>query len=414
MKRPPFCPIAGCRYHVEPDSTEARKLTRLRWFTREGSYRSNLCGEVRRFRCRHCGSGFSEQTFALDYYAKRRIGYRDIEQSVCTCRGVRATARALGCSPDSIVNRCSRLARQSIAAHALVLADHRLGEELAADGIESFAVSQYWPADIHLLVGARSQFVYFADYVTRRRKGRMTAAQRRLRAAFDLLDRPAPGAVQASFRRLLGCALSLAAGGETVVLHTDEKRDYARAIAAARRDGEPAHPAQLIHRCTSSRAARSGTNPLFAVNYLDRELRKDLAEHVRETVRFARNPNHCMERLWVYLLHHNFTKRYRINDSRRLSRTHAAEAGIAAGMLRSSCRGISRWRRFRSFAPLSASQETVWCRRYRTPLRHVPGRLRVQLKREAARGEIDLDRLAARISAARLERPQYLPAYAYS
>ena len=44
----------------------------------------------------------------------------------------------------------------------------------------------------------------------------------------------------------------------------------------------------------SGKAARTKNNRLFAVNYLDREIRKDNASHVRETVQFSRNGNSRM------------------------------------------------------------------------------------------------------------------------
>lgn len=424
MNRPPFCPHHGCRCHHAPDSPAGRRLAAERWYRRDGFYRSALRGRIPRFRCRHCRRGFSAQSFALDYFAKRHISYAAIEQSVCTCRGVRATARALRCSPDSVVNRCSRLARQSIAAHAQLLAAHRLTEPLAADGFESFAVSQYWPANIHLLLGCRSQFVFFAEYVTIRRKGRMSAAQKGLRAALERLSPPSPGALTASFTRLLDCVTELAATAETpVVLHTDEKREYRRAVIAHSRLG--AHPRlgrralfppALLHRRTSSRAARTRSNPLFAVNYIDRELRKDLAEHVRETVRFARNVNHLMERLWVYLLNHNLRKPYRINDPRRLWRTHASVAGFPAAAVAAATRRLYHRRRFRSFAPLSPALETAWLRRFETPLRGAaPGLLR-RLRRAAAAGPVDLAAVTRELAHPEplLPCPQYLPAYVYS
>jgi hypothetical protein len=58
------------------------------------------------------------------------------------------------------------------------------------------------------------------------------------------------------------------------------------------------------HRFPST-APRTTGNPLFAVNYADREIRKDLAEHRRETVCFARSAAMSMARLWVYVADHN-------------------------------------------------------------------------------------------------------------
>ena len=89
-------------------------------------------------------------------------------------------------------------------------------------------------------------------------------------------------------------------------------------LAALRDEG------RILHRTVSSRAARTRANPLFPVNYLDRELRKDLHEHVRESVCFGRNVNRQMERLSLYLWWHNYMKRHR---ARGPARSHAAVAG---------------------------------------------------------------------------------------
>jgi hypothetical protein len=66
------------------------------------------------------------------------------------------------------------------------------------------------------------------------------------------------------------------------------------------------------HQRTSSRVVRNCENPLFPVNYLDREFRKDQACHVRETVQWSKTVNNTMERMMVYLAYHNLFKPFRI------------------------------------------------------------------------------------------------------
>jgi hypothetical protein len=60
---------------------------------------------------------------------------------------------------------------------------------LVSDGFESFCRSQLFPHAIHLLCGARSQYLFVADYATLRRKGRMTEEQKRMREALEKLCR---------------------------------------------------------------------------------------------------------------------------------------------------------------------------------------------------------------------------------
>jgi hypothetical protein len=122
------------------------------------------------------------------------------------------------------------------------------------------------------------------------------------------------------------------------------------------------------HLRYSSKLPRTVTNPLFSVNYHDREMRKDLAEHVRESTRFAREANHTMERLSIYAFCHNYLKSYRINAGREDRRTHAGEAGLSPRAVRAAMRGVYTDRAFLSRLPFSTNTAAVWLRMYQTPL----------------------------------------------
>lgn len=416
MARPVFCPNKRCPLHVDPDASESRTLRRVDWFKRSGTYMTKVRGEVQRYTCKRCGRGFSDQTFSLDYYVKRTINYTRLADSLESCASVRACARTLRCSCDSVTNRTSRLARQCISVHTRLLATFEQQEDVAADGFESFAVSQYHPNNIHLAVGSESQFLYFCDYVTIRRKGRMTGVQERIREALEKLYRPCPQALTDSFGELLGHLENRynSSDHRPMVLHTDEKAEYRRALVKNERLCRAIAEKSFAHNQISSRAKRTQANPLFPVNYLDRELRKDLAEHVRETVRFARNVNHSMERLWIYAYRHNFTKRFRINDPVAVQRTHGEEAGGQLKTMKWLARGLTSRRQFLSFQKLNEAEDRVWCRKHVTPLKGIAqGALR-QITRQATRGEVDLQKVRESLGVDDLmrEAPQYLPKYA--
>jgi hypothetical protein len=86
---------------------------------------------------------------------------------------------------------------------------------------------------------------------------------------------------------------------------------------------------KLTHRLTNSREERNTNNNLFSCNYCDRMVRKDLAEHVRETVQFARDHNCSMERFTLYQFWLNFMKPYRIKRKDYVvSKTHCEAAKI--------------------------------------------------------------------------------------
>lgn len=379
MNTPPFCPNPACRRHHgtnhPPEATGGSTSGRYgeRWFIRKGFYTSRRSGRVRRFRCRLCGTGFSEQTFSLDYFAKRTVSYRRVEEMVCSTASLRDIARALHCSLGTVSNRISRLARQAMAVHSEYLRDFTPAEPLVADGFESFVYSQFFPNNINLLITADSQLLLGATYCTIRRKGSMTEAQKRRRTELEKLFRPPGGGIKHAFGELLDEALPLVdrkqRGSGVVELRTDEKREYRWALTdhsyyrVLRLEG------RLVHRTVSSRAARTVRNPLFAVNYFDREIRKDLANHVRETVCFARNVNAAMERLWIYAVRHNLVKRYRERQPRRDTSTHASVAGIAEATIRRVQRQYFTRRAFFSkIAGLPASLVLLWRRQLETPL----------------------------------------------
>ena len=416
MARPLFCPNKSCSCHIDPDTPESTSLRKMDWFKRSGTYFTKVRGEVQRYTCKRCGRGFSDQTFSLDYYVKRIINYNRLADSLESCASVRACARTLGCSCDSVTNRTSRFARQCISLHSRFLSTVEQQEDMAADGFESFAVSQYYPNNIHLAVGSTSQFLYFCDYVTIRRKGTMTAFQSRVREALETLYRSSPQALTASFAELLEHVQQryLASSYRPMTLHTDEKSEYRRALSKNDRLCQAIAEKGFAHNQISSRAKRTKHNPLFPVNYLDRELRKDLAEHVRETVRFARNVNHSMERLWIYAYRHNFKKRFRINDPVTVQRTHGEQTGGGLKTMRWLARGLTSRRRFLSFEKLEKAQGRVWRREHVTPLKGiVRGALR-EITRQAIRGPVDLEKVRTSLDVDDLMRevPQYLPKYA--
>jgi hypothetical protein len=416
MLRPPFCPHRGCDYHVHPDSPEARRLRVQPWFIHCGFYTTFVRGRIARFRCTGCGAGFSEQTFRLDYYVKRRVSYRRIGSELKSCSAIRHIARSLSVSPATVINRISRLSRQALAAQAQLLLQVKLAEHLCADGFESFAVSQFYPNNIHLLVGRRSQFAYCADYVSIRRKGTMTDLQRLRRTALEMVFRAHPQGIRRSFRRITHQIDRLAADCTLarLILFTDRNRAYADELRANGRLARRSAEGRFLHCTVSSRAARTLTNPLFAVNYLDRQLRKDLHEHTRETVCFARNPNNSMERLWVYLWQHNCGKRYRELQPVGDERTHRQVAGIDAQTAARINRQFFSRRRFISLEPVRGLLRLVWMRKYPTPLRGVNWE---KLKwliagvRKGASAQV-LNTLADHISRTIGRIPEYLPRYA--
>jgi transposase-like protein len=357
LTKPPFCPNRDCSYHFEEDLPKEKRNS---WYHKDGSYTTQVGGTILRFVCTKCGKRFSSQTFSLDYGVKHHIPYHRIFDHITTCSGIRALARLLKVSEGVVINRISRLARQAIALHALLRETFFLQEEIVADGFESFTCSQYHPNNIHLAVGKDSQYLFGADYSHLRRKGRMTEEQLKRREELEQEWRSPKGDIVRSFLRLLR-QIDEYRGEENdnpVRLYTDEKQEYRRCT-----EGE----SWFDHLQVPSTDPRTLRNELFAVNYYDREIRKDQSNHTRETVEYSRDVNNAMDRMWIYSVYHNYVKPYRIDRSEE--RTHGECAGIDVGKLKRLWKRFFTQRFFVSRVRLSESEWYSWYRCYATPMK---------------------------------------------
>ena len=362
---PPFCANPRCPHHLHTPQNPYRDY--LRW----GSYRSRVNGEVPRYRCRVCGKTFSRQTFRVDYWVKRRIGYAGVMERLASCSSVRAMGRVYGVAGQTIQNRIGRGARQVLAFESRQGVLRHPEEDVVADGFESYCGSQYFPNNIQLLVGSRSQFVYEVEYAGLRRKGRMTERQKARRAELEQRYLPERGELGTTFVRLLETGLSILSDGGMagLTLWTDEKLEYRRALRGCELGAALEDAGRLVHRRIPSRRARTVHNPLFPVNYLDRELRKDLHEHVRESTCFGRNVNAQMERLVLYLYYHNYRKPHRARGD---PRSHAELAGSCMEAVHEDEKRLWEDRAWLSRTELSPSGRETWLRLRRTPLKEGP------------------------------------------
>ena len=358
---PPFCPNAACKYH-HPDSIPSS--SRKKWYHKDGTYQpKHSSTPVQRFVCTSCGCRFSARTFSLDYGVKTHLPYRRIFDQLNSGSGIRAIARQLKVTDKVILNRIARLARQAIALLALLREHLTISEQIAADGFESFTGSQYYPNNIHLAVGKTSQYLYGIDYAHIRRKGRMTKAQKQRRARLEQLWKAPPGDISRSFTRLIRhiSRYHRTPHEGPLLLYTDEKQEYRRCLTGVE---------WISQQMVPSTAPRTLNNDLFAVNYFDREIRKDQSNHTRETVQFSRDVNNAMDRLLMYSAYHNCEKPYRIGVEGLEGLTHAVCAGIPGEKVRKLWKYFFTRRFFVSHLSLSESELYCWYRCYATPLKH--------------------------------------------
>lgn len=360
------CPNHTCPNH-SPDQAGNK------WYYRHGYYSS--CGRLwQRYRCRECGRTFSARTFSLDYWTHYHLDYLSLAELLCSGVSLRGLSRRFTASVKTIQNRFGRFARSIIAVMCGVQDSIDLGEDLVTDGIENFCVSQDFPNNVHLLVGKDSQFTYGFNYALMRRKGKKTEEQkRRCEQLYPLVDftrHPIKKMFAELLEQLKRVHPAPKPDGPCTNLYTDEKGQYRFAIAD---DQEILHRIvrkTFAHITVSSKARRTVRNNLFSVNYMDRELRKDLPEYHRETVCFARNVCNALERLCVYLYHHNFIKLYRIGVAGE-SRTHAEVAGVSKKERTRIRRDVVTERPFLSDGAVvpDSFYDQLWRRTIPTPLK---------------------------------------------
>lgn len=327
ITHPEFCPRPGCRFYSREQAASSD------WYIGFGTYFTRARGFIQRFRCKSCGKTCSTQTFSLHYWTHTTEDYQALLKGICSCSGLRQHARFTDVSFRVVQNRIRHLARNCLAVIDGAADGLALGEDLAMDGFESFTRSQYFPNNISILVGCHSEYLYGAVHTLLRRKGRMTAGQREHRCRIDAHWRAPAAALRSDCALLLADHAPLidsASRLRPLTLWSDRHPQYPLALQMVPALTAALAQGRLLHRRVSSRASRTTVNPLFPVNYVDRQIRNNMGEHVRQTVKQGREVNCQMERMAIFLVAHNFLTPHRIRDGVILYRhpTHAQHAGI--------------------------------------------------------------------------------------
>ena len=353
----PHCPNPSCANFEAPNNTN--------WYIHYGFYTTKVFGTVSRYRCKTCRRTFSSHTFSIDYYAKKIISYSSLLDQLVTASGLIDMSRNLHVRVETIENRLERLSRCALAMHSELLQHLAMNEDMAADGLESFSFSQYYPNEVNIFAGSDSEFIYTQGFANLRRKGCMTPEQKQKRKLLEKSVKADPKAVEKSFRNLISNLTEhLAEKGITrKKLFTDEHKAYVRALSCVKDV-----PVLLEHEQISSKEPRTRENKLFPVNYLDRQIRKDLSDHARETVQFARCPSALMARMSVYRFYHNCCIPRRVRESRRgNNETHAERAGITRAQMDDIIKRHWGKRSFLHKVNLGSEELKTWLCEWRNP-----------------------------------------------
>ncbi len=360
-KAPPFCPNTECEHHLIPQAAD--------WWQQAGEYDTVAFGSVRRYQCLSCRKTFSIQTFRLDYYAKKVVDYDSIHHAHFASMSIRGMSRYFSLSCGTILNRLDRLGRQSLGMQSLLRLCLPRTEDVCIDGFQSFDLSQYHPNNYTIPITRGSLFALGSTHASLRRAGRMTEAQQAKRAQIDAVHSYEKNAIERSFRQLLD-QLSREYrrnGRQTLVIITDEHKSYARAIHKHPLFTQQSQEFQCVHHTINSKLPRSYDNPLFASNYIDREIRKDQAAHRRDTACHCRNVANGVLRMWSYLCRHNYWKKCSIKAPIIDDRSHAEMAGIPREYIDYCKKGVYEYRLFLSRLKLFTWEVDAWLKSIPTP-----------------------------------------------
>lgn len=343
---PPHCPNELCRDHAPNPFWR---------FRRDGCHRRRAEPRlVQRFRCLRCGRSFSSQSFRTTYWLKRPDLLVAIFHGLVQCSGLRQIARGLGVAHSTVLNQARRLGRHCLLYELRHAPPGTPREPLVLDGLRSFEYSQYWPFDLNHVVGASTHYGYGFNLAELRRSGTMTRRQKARRAQLERLHgRPSPQATREQVERLLR---RLTGGPCRFELHTDEHRAYVEALR--RMTGWT-----VVHRRTSSKAARTPKNPLWPVNLADLLMRHGGANHKRETIAFSKRAQSALLRAAVHQAWRNWVKGRREREGKR-SPSPAMLRGLAKRRL--SVEEVLSERLFPSRVELPADLAEVYWERVPT------------------------------------------------
>ncbi|MDC7223930.1 MAG: hypothetical protein PQJ60_09330, partial [Spirochaetales bacterium] len=192
--------------------------------------------------------------------------------------GIRDMSRVFTCHTDVIQHRIRALARRIMTVTSRELVGLELREDVAADGLENFIQSQFFPTNLNVLVGHDSQFIYNFNAYYFKSKGAMTDEQKEKREKLYEVAQFEEGAASARFKELLDFLAEKTneSSLESFILDTDENPIYSSQYGKHEELQK-----KVVHRTTNSQVFRNYQNKLFPCNYIDRQTRKDQAEYVR-------------------------------------------------------------------------------------------------------------------------------------
>ncbi len=184
------------------------------------------------------------------------------------------------------------------------------------DGFETFELSQYFPVHHNIAVEKDTDFILFFNDSELRRKGRMTAAQKKRRTELELQHgRPDPRAIEKATAEVLSVVIK---DQDQVTIYTDDHPQYRNPIRS--------YGDQIRHEMTPGKAYRDRNNKLWESNLADLFIRHSGRNHARETIAWSKRRQSSAEHLAIFAVWRNYILGRR--QKQRRSPTPAMERGM--------------------------------------------------------------------------------------
>ncbi|MCB9878789.1 MAG: IS1 family transposase [Planctomycetes bacterium] len=338
MFAPPFCPNPRCRHHHD----------RAGWrYQRHGRYRPHCRRfSIQRFQCMSCRRTFSRQTFRADRGDRRPETNVRIFEMLASGVGLRQIARTLGLNPQSVQNKLGKYGLTLGKLHDNLCQRLPAGRTFVLDEEETFEQKSIRPLTVPIVLEAQTWFIVATEVGSIRRLAPEGTARRRRQDRDERLHGRRPDESRRVVQQVLQRLRDRLPEG-LLTLRSDQKGSYATLVLEV--FGERAQ-----HDTTSSRAPRTSSNQLFAINVTIAMSRDNNGRLRRESWLVTKLAAKLRRQLSIFVAYRNYI-RQRFNYD-PVSDSPARLLGLLPRAL--SWREVLRWRQDwgqRSVHPMSRS-----------------------------------------------------------
>ena len=321
--KPPRCPNQECACFKDPIVRD-RHGRKRRFYQRYGFYGTLCRGEAPRFRCLTCTRTFSYQTFRHDYYDKEPELNAQLFDRLTASGGLRECSFRMRLRRSNLEFKHRKIAKTLGYLHQNMTGQFPVDSHFVFDEMESFEDNRRTrPVTITFLVEAESFFIAHTDCAPIRPRGRMTPERRREIGRDEVRFGKRQDRSIACIRKAFSFLASRVARHTHVFLDTDKKTVY-RPLAR-----QELGPQRLVHRTTSSKAARTTRNPLFAVNLMEAIARDYTGRLRRRTWLCSKMLEYLRAQLQLLVAFRNY-----IRPKTRARRHQGVTSGTALGFAR--------------------------------------------------------------------------------